>query len=176
MIPSFLYLGAVSAAQDKKFITKHKIKRIVSIGADPKIQHDGVVYHRFRIKDSIDSDITQLFDDVNRVLEEGRERKECVLVHCKAGISRSPTLVIAYLMKYLDTSLKDALHQVLAARPSASPNGRFMKELINYELALGRESSWEDDILPKKQMEKYERYRTFFLAEDEPNRSIAQKK
>lgn len=37
-----------------------------------------------------------------------RESNGCCLVHCLAGISRSPTLAIAYIMKHLNMSSDDA--------------------------------------------------------------------
>lgn len=37
-----------------------------------------------------------------------REANGCVLIHCLAGISRSPTLAIAYIMKHLLMSTDDA--------------------------------------------------------------------
>jgi protein-tyrosine phosphatase len=40
-----------------------------------------------------------------------------VLVHCMAGVSRSVTLVTAYLMKYRSMALQDALNYVRSRRP-----------------------------------------------------------
>ena len=46
-------------------------------------------------------------------VDKVREANGCVLVHCLAGISRSPTLAIAYIMKHLNMSSDDAYRLVL---------------------------------------------------------------
>ena len=50
-----------------------------------------------------------------------------VLVHCKGGINRSPCLLVAYLMKYEDLSLGEALSLVAAARPPPPSPTNFRK-------------------------------------------------
>jgi len=41
-----------------------------------------------------------------------RESSSCALVHCLAGISRSPTLAIAYIMRYLGLTTDEAYKYV----------------------------------------------------------------
>ena len=50
-----------------------------------------------------------------------------------AGISRSSTVIIAYLMKYRKMSMDDALDLVVLARPVAQPNAGFLLKLKEYE-------------------------------------------
>lgn len=53
-----------------------------------------------------------------------------------AGISRSPAIVIAYLMKYLRLSADEALKFVKQRRPAVSPNFHFLGQLIKFEKTL----------------------------------------
>ncbi|XP_075241848.1 dual specificity phosphatase 28-like isoform X2 [Convolutriloba macropyga] len=53
----------------------------------------------------------------------------CALILCKGGISRSPTMTIAYLMMIENFSLDDATEIVKLVRPSANPNATFMADL-----------------------------------------------
>lgn len=76
-----------------------------------------------------------------------------MLVHCVAGVSRSATLVIAYLMKFEYMSLRQAFYHVKAVRPIIRPNPGFWRQLIEYEVKLfGRNtvklsaSKWGDDV------------------------------
>jgi len=56
-----------------------------------------------------------------------------VLVHCYAGVSRSTTIVLAYLMARRGMRLAEALALVKAARPAVCPNQGFMEQLRHYE-------------------------------------------
>lgn len=56
-----------------------------------------------------------------------------VIVHCHAGISRSASVVIAYIMKYRMKSFKEALDIVRGARSIVEPNIGFTATLIDFE-------------------------------------------
>lgn len=60
-----------------------------------------------------------------------------MLVHCHAGVSRSATVCIAYIMKNLDHDLRSAYDFVKARRPCVSPNLHFMGQLLEFEKRLG---------------------------------------
>ena len=56
-------------------------------------------------------------------------KEEHVLVHCNAGVSRSATVVIAFLMKEKNFSFQEAFHHVKKRRPCIRPNEGFVKQL-----------------------------------------------
>ena len=62
-----------------------------------------------------------------------RLEKKRVLINCAAGVSRSPTITIAYLVKYSNMTLKQAFQHVSAIRPIIRPNNSFWKQLIRFE-------------------------------------------
>lgn len=59
------------------------------------------------------------------------------------GISRSATIVLAYLMKYHHNTLKDALVFLLEKRPIICPNSGFMVQLLQYEKRLSAKNEIE---------------------------------
>uniref|UniRef100_A0A8C5R718 Dual specificity protein phosphatase n=1 Tax=Leptobrachium leishanense TaxID=445787 RepID=A0A8C5R718_9ANUR len=69
-----------------------------------------------------------------------------VLVHCLAGISRSVTVTVAYLMQKLNLSLNDAYDFVKRRKTNISPNFNFMGQLLDFEKSLGLSSP--DDNRP----------------------------
>lgn len=56
-----------------------------------------------------------------------------VLVHCAAGVSRSVSLILAYLIKYRSMSLPDAFRFVREKRTIVRPNRGFVQQLLEYE-------------------------------------------
>jgi dual specificity MAP kinase phosphatase len=68
--------------------------------------------------------------------DEGRQKGAGVLVHCLAGISRSVTVTVAYLIHSMNLSLNDAYDFVKKCKPDISPNFNFMGQLKDYETTL----------------------------------------
>jgi hypothetical protein len=93
--------------------------------------------------------IVRLFNAAADQLHEWLANGRTVLVHCTAGVSRSVTAVVWYLMRYHGYSWTDALALVRDRRTQANPNPRFE---IPLRLAAG------EDLTPAW-ME--ERIRTF---------------
>ena len=61
------------------------------------------------------------------------EKSGTVLVHCLAGVSRSSSVVCAFLMACHDMSMEEAIGMVRSARPCATPNPAFVKQLRKWE-------------------------------------------
>lgn len=57
-------------------------------------------------------------------------------MHCQAGISRSPTVVIAYLMSRTNLEMNEAYNRVKQKRPIIGPNLIFMSQLQEYDINL----------------------------------------
>ncbi|KAM4634493.1 uncharacterized protein ACJ7VT_001113 isoform 2-T2 [Polymixia lowei] len=64
-----------------------------------------------------------------------------VLVHCAAGISRSPALAVAYIMYSLGMDLDHAYRFVKERRPSISPNFNFLGQLQHFQGTLSQKAS-----------------------------------
>ncbi|KAB0391117.1 hypothetical protein E2I00_012955, partial [Balaenoptera physalus] len=76
---------------------------------------------------------TRHFKESIQFIHECRLRGEGCLVHCLAGVSRSVTLVVAYIMTVTDFGWEDALRTVRAGRSCANPNLGFQRQLQEFE-------------------------------------------
>lgn len=89
-----------------------------------------------RMKVLLNDDPTEnLLDRLEACLEfidKARERGT-ILVHCMAGVSRSASVIVAYLMKIENLSVKDALSSLREASSKVCPNKGFMEQLQMFE-------------------------------------------
>ena len=82
--------------------------------------------------DSPDQDASRYFVDVTNFIEDALETGGIVLVHCSAGVSRSPTMVIAYLISKEKMRYKEAL-ALLREKRYVLPNEGFSEQLFLLE-------------------------------------------
>jgi protein-tyrosine phosphatase len=78
------------------------------------------------IEDLPDFDIFGFFEQAHEFITQNRKNTN-VLVHCIVGASRSPTVVLSYLMKKWGMTLEDALGHLIAVRSIINPNVGFIK-------------------------------------------------
>jgi len=90
--------------------------------------------------DGIDSLQPQL-EPICNWIDKARAEGGKVLVHCRVGVSRSATVTIAYVMKYLALPLVDAYLIVRSRRLSVliQPNMRLLYNLCGWEVKLAME-------------------------------------
>ncbi|KAJ7703070.1 protein-tyrosine phosphatase-like protein [Mycena rosella] len=153
VIPPSIYLGPCSAASDKSFLAAKMITHVLSIGASPKENVDGVEYHRVSLADSPSSSISNVCDSACTIIDAALKSKDAtgrILVHCSAGISRSPTVVVA------------RPGEILRLRPQVSQNSGFLGQLKELEMELFGSVSLDVDELPKRETDRL----ALFEAED----------
>uniref|UniRef100_A0A915BT27 Dual specificity protein phosphatase 19 n=2 Tax=Parascaris univalens TaxID=6257 RepID=A0A915BT27_PARUN len=131
-----VYLGSQDVACDIELITTHNITHIINCASGVRNFFEGrVKYLNIDVFDLPSVNIAQYFNECHAFMRKCIEANGNVLVHCNAGVSRSATIVLSYLMRYEGKSLKEALEQVNSVR-RVSPNAGFMQQLLTYEIAL----------------------------------------
>ncbi|KAH9622445.1 hypothetical protein KSS87_016669 [Heliosperma pusillum] len=96
----------------------------------PEYFKGDLVYKTLWLQDSPSEDITSILYDVFDYFEDVREQGGRVLVHCCQGVSRSTSLVIAYLMWKEGQKFEEAFEYVKAARGVTNPNMGFACQLL----------------------------------------------
>eukprot|EP00931_Biecheleriopsis_adriatica_P004398 TRINITY_DN106077_c0_g1_i1.p1 TRINITY_DN106077_c0_g1~~TRINITY_DN106077_c0_g1_i1.p1 ORF type:complete len:326 (+),score=69.52 TRINITY_DN106077_c0_g1_i1:164-1141(+) len=97
-----------------------------------------ISYLDLPVDDKEDADISQHFEACGAFIDAarcGEGTSGVVLVHCKAGRSRSASLLAAWLVRS-GRSLEEALEAVKRARPIAQPNPGFLEQLRAYSSAM----------------------------------------
>lgn len=87
------------------------------------------------IPDEDKMDISKHFKQTNNFIDDAKRNHGKVLVHCHVGISRSITIVAAYLIKEFHYSAEEALAQVQekkGAHATVEPNNGFLLKLKEY--------------------------------------------
>jgi protein-tyrosine phosphatase len=93
-------------------------------------------WHRLVVDDDEEERISQHFFDIHNIISEAICKNKNVIVHCAAGMSRSATLVIAYLMIENRWTYEEAYNFVKKRRPIIDPNIGFVKQLKGLEYKL----------------------------------------
>eukprot|EP00095_Tigriopus_kingsejongensis_P003749 maker-scaffold911_size81771-snap-gene-0.20 protein:Tk03749 transcript:maker-scaffold911_size81771-snap-gene-0.20-mRNA-1 annotation:"dual specificity protein phosphatase 19" len=133
-VTPFLYLGSQDAAGDLQVLHDSNITHILNVGfgIENRFPSD-FVYFNAEILDLPEFDIRTSLKLTFDHIEEVRIASGRILVHCNAGVSRAPTIVIAYLLRSQNSSLSNAWAQVKDARPCIRPNDGFKSQLESYE-------------------------------------------
>ncbi|XP_028324672.1 dual specificity protein phosphatase 13-like isoform X2 [Gouania willdenowi] len=143
-----LYIGNVAVAQNRKTLHNLSITHVLnaahskqgSIG-DQSFYGNSCVYYGIAAEDSDQFDLSQYFKPAADFIHKALKTKDGkVLVHCIMGVSRSATLVLAYLMLHQRLTLKDALKHIVKRR-AIYPNRNFLSLLLKLDEQLTRRRS-----------------------------------
>eukprot|EP00037_Helgoeca_nana_P023953 m.251055 g.251055 ORF g.251055 m.251055 type:complete len:333 (-) comp26496_c0_seq1:2379-3377(-) len=142
MVFENLLLGGQKDADDLELLKKLGVSAVLNVTPDPPTHSHGpdICYKQLPILDTWHQNVSSYFDETFDFIEAHRG-KGSVLVHCRAGISRSPTIVMAYLMKKNNWTLDMTYSHVRQSRGIISPNLDFMGHLHELERLLGEVSS-----------------------------------
>jgi len=136
IVPKFIYLGSNENARNKEQLNKLGITHVVNAAAELENAFpNDFSYKKLSVDDTSRDDIAQFFAQVVSFIDAARsENKNArVFVHCAMGISRSPTVVIAWLMKSNNWDLETSKNFVKQLRSTIKPNAGFMEQLGKYE-------------------------------------------
>lgn len=130
-----LYLSNAQAARDRNVLEHLKITHVLTIEAHrlPKSTFEGSNISTLFIRayDLPSTNLLPYFPMANAFIDEGLQKGN-VLVHCHFGVSRSATLVIAYVMQKYNLTFEQAYLFVRQRRRFINPNDGFCEQLKHY--------------------------------------------
>ncbi|XP_010632971.1 dual specificity protein phosphatase 5 [Fukomys damarensis] len=130
----FLYLGSAYHASKCEFFANLHITALLNVSRRTSEACTSHLHYKWiPVEDSHTADISSHFQEAIDFIDCVREEGGKVLVHCEAGVSRSPTICMAYLMKTKQFRLKEAFDYIKQRRSVISPNFGFMGQLLQYE-------------------------------------------
>ena len=136
ILPGELYLSGQDFT--KKQLAEAGIQMVVNLTGHRSAPHARGVVTTFDwpLRDSAREDILTHMPACIHAMETGEKP---ILVHCAAGVSRSPSIVICYLMKTLDLPWLEAAEFVLERRGCIHPNAGFLAQIRQYGKSLEEE-------------------------------------
>ncbi|XP_071336884.1 serine/threonine/tyrosine-interacting-like protein 2 [Trachinotus anak] len=141
-----LYIGNEVAARDKGTLHSLGITHIVNaahgrhhVNTGPRFYRDMTVdYYGVEADDAIDFILSPFFYPTARYIRAALAMGGRVFVHCLMGVSRSATLVLAFLMIVEGLRLQEAVAAVRSHR-DICPNPGFLQQLRSLDMSLERE-------------------------------------
>lgn len=142
-----IYVGNISTAYNKDKLKELGITHVVTAisGMSPIYPKD----FEYLVMDLLDikkQKLLDVFDDSNSFIDNALTNGGKVYVHCMCGVSRSVSIVCAYLTKKYNMTPVDALKKIKGIRNVANPNPGFLQQLQNYYTNITETDNTETDI------------------------------
>lgn len=136
-----LFLGNARDAQDKALLSQKHIQTVINVSSNIPCHFASenlFEYYQLPCEDSNNQSILEYFDRTFQLIHERLTSQQHLLVHCQGGVSRSPSFVIGYIMKYHSKTFDQAYQWVKSKRTIINPNLNFVGQLSEYQRTLTR--------------------------------------
>nr|XP_004544630.1 protein phosphatase Slingshot homolog 1 isoform X1 [Maylandia zebra] len=134
LIFDHVYLGSEWNASNLEELQESGVAYILNVTREIDNFFPGTFsYHNIRVYDEEATDLLAHWNNTYNFIVKAKKNRSKCLVHCKMGVSRSASTVIAYAMKEYGWSLEKAYNFVKQKRSITQPNPAFMRQLAEYE-------------------------------------------
>jgi len=147
-----LWIGDFMSSQQYPILRELGIKHVIAAMRQKYKTPDDFTLHRVLVEDTNRTNMLAHVEETSDIIKKALAANEGILVHCQAGVSRSTTLVAAYLMREFSLTADEAISQISAIRSQVEPTEFFLHQLEMYE-------RMNYDIDPAK----YAEYRRFLM-------------
>ncbi|XP_053124952.1 dual specificity protein phosphatase 2 [Hemicordylus capensis] len=130
----FLYLGSSYHSSNREVLESLGITAVLNVSSSCPNHFEGqFLYKSIPVEDNHMAEISVWFQEAINFIDSVKSSGGRVLVHCQAGISRSATICLAYLIQSRRVRLEEAFDFVKQRRGVISPNFGFMGQLLQFE-------------------------------------------
>lgn len=128
-----IYIGNYDMARDKQKLNELGITHILCCGSYlEKFHPNDFVYKQLELDDSLEQDILYCIEEAIEFINSGFK----TFIHCHEGISRSASILIAFIMWKEKLKLEDAKSFLKEKRPKINPNSNFLEQLAKFQKSL----------------------------------------
>ncbi|XP_022063581.1 protein phosphatase Slingshot homolog 2 isoform X2 [Acanthochromis polyacanthus] len=129
-----VYLGSEWNASNLEELQNSGVRYILNVTREIDNFFPGMFeYHNIRVYDEEATNLLEYWNETYKFITKAKKAGAKCLVHCKMGVSRSASTVIAYAMKEYGWDLDTAFDYVKERRTVTKPNPSFMKQLEEYQ-------------------------------------------
>ncbi|XP_043974841.1 protein phosphatase Slingshot homolog 2 isoform X1 [Gambusia affinis] len=129
-----VFLGSEWNASNLEELQNSGVRYILNVTREIDNFFPGMFeYHNIRVYDEEATNLLEYWNDTYKFITKAKKAGAKCLVHCKMGVSRSASTVIAYAMKEYGWDLDTAFDYVKERRTVTKPNPSFMKQLEEYQ-------------------------------------------
>lgn len=148
-----IFQGNWQSSCNYEILKKLEITHIVCCGRTLKTRFPKSFKYLHLLVDDVDEEnlykhFAEAYDFINDAIKQGGK----VLVHCFAGVSRSSSITLCYLMKKMNTDYETALELLKSGRKCAKPNKGFSEQLNKWYI---NEVESDMDSSDRKQSEDF---------------------
>ena len=165
MVAPGVYLGPLSVACNDDDLANLGITAIMSVLAEDQESELAKITDRnpaierrwISVSDRVEAEaqMTLELPAATELLNEWITNRRVVLIHCQSGISRSATVAISYIMRYLNKPLMEAYGLVYQARSVINPNDGFFRSLQNFSRSHCGVVYDDEGIKMKSELDEY---------------------
>jgi len=134
-----VYICDIASAYNEDELKELGITHIVTavLAVGPKFP-DSFEYMCVPVRDIESEDIYSHLDKTTKFINDAVESGGKVAVHCICGVSRSATIVAAWVMSRHGYSVKETIEVLQSRRECVDPNPSFRKQLETFHADLSK--------------------------------------
>merc|ERR1712137_87716 len=138
VLPFLFVGGAVCSEAQYQELKAKGVKKIVNVSNVERSPKGFECTFIYADDDQVEQ-LSRVFEQVADLIDSAEQAGEAVYVHCQRGLSRSPSLVMAYLMLKKGYDLRGAYEYVKEKRANIGPRSNFIAQLCLLEKRLAEQ-------------------------------------